>query len=195
MLDEKRKNYVCGSEISCLFGYNPFLTNVDLYKIKIGEKKPHNIDPSLSKRGHEREQVIYDFINDKEAILNIDNKFFYKNDNGATPDAYSNTVVYEYKTYLLSDTRKKLEQNTIPNNYILQILNNMYVMDRYTGILVVEYYRTAKEKDYICGLDSFLFKREEWEAVIFDIALKSKDFMNCVRNKQIPDLKCEVFDD
>ena len=41
---KKRTSYVGGSEAAALVGKNPYMTNIDLYRIKTGQQAKENID-------------------------------------------------------------------------------------------------------------------------------------------------------
>ena len=145
-----RNQGIGGSEVSALFGCNPYITNVDLWKIKTNKIEPRTINKNLATYGHERELNIVnwfrnshpDFItyyNKHNFIFNYYNKHYIIGTYDGIIKDKNKRYILEIKTYQLSKFRKKWG-DTIPQNYYLQVLYYLLISGFEKAYLIVEYY-------------------------------------------------------
>jgi predicted phage-related endonuclease len=190
---ELRLNCIGASEVGALFSCG-FDNVIDLWKYKTGEKDKKDINSELSKIGHDYEAIIIDYVKEKfdlNFIHNIENKHFVSekcNFIGCTPDAWNDKAILQCKTYRLTKNRQKWSQSHIPFNYILQTLQEMFVLDKNIGYLAVQYFKYSNKKWIEDGIEIFSFTKEIWHDTIKEMFLRSQIFWDYVVKKQVPDI-------
>lgn len=190
---ELRSKCIGASEVGALFSCG-FDNVIDLWKYKIGEKDKKEINADLSKIGHKYEIKIINYVKDKfnlDFFHNIENKHFISNDYnyiGCTPDAYNDKAILQCKTYRLTKKRQKWSETHIPFNYVLQTLQEMFVLDKDIGYLAVQYFKFKNNEWIEDGIEVFSFHKKVWEDTIKEMFIRSQIFWNYVEKRQVPDI-------
>lgn len=136
-----RKSYIGGSDAAAILGLSPFMSNVDLWEIKTGRKKPKDLsDNALVQFGHDAEPLIRELFKLDFPTLKV---FYLENNmfvNDEFPWAHASLDgwledlethrkgVLEIKTAsITSHAQAQKWKNKIPDNYYCQILHYLMV--------------------------------------------------------------------
>lgn len=130
----KRLKGIGGSDASAILGLNPYMSNVDLWKIKTGRKQQEDIsNKEVVKYGVAMEPLLIDMfrinnpqyeVNHKDYDIRYHNKydFLFGSLDGFLIDKESNkNGVLEIKTYQGNNWEKWKDK--IPDNYFCQVLH------------------------------------------------------------------------
>lgn len=191
----QRLNCIGASEIGSLFNCG-FDNVIDLWKYKTQIKEKKEINQELATVGHNYEKIIIDYVKEKfnlDFFHNIENKHFLHSEYnyiGCTPDAWNNKAILQCKTYRLTKGKEKWSKSKIPFNYVLQTLQEMFVLDKNIGYLAVQYFIWNEEnKKWVDdSIEVFSFDRKAWDDTIEEIFLRSQIFWNYVIKKQVPNI-------
>ena len=131
----KRTSYVGGSEAAALVGKNPYMTNIDLYRIKTGQQAKENIDSKdyviygHNAEPHLRELFTLDYPQykvgyiDNNIWLNDRYPFAHASLDGWLTDQDGRKGILEIKTTnILQSMQKEKWDHRIPDNYYCQVL-------------------------------------------------------------------------
>lgn len=140
---EHRKGYIGGSECSAIVGQNPYMSNVELFKIKTGQIEQADIsDKPYVQYGINAEPLIRELFK-----LNYPKyEVFYEDNNSFTNDKYpfasasldgwiidretGRHGIWECKTSeIVSSIHKEKWQDKIPMNYYCQLLHYLLVRE------------------------------------------------------------------
>ena len=132
---KKRTSYVGGSEAAALVGKNPYMTNIDLYRIKTGQQAKENIDNKdyviygHNAEPHLRELFALDYPQykvgyiDNNIWLNDRYPFAHASLDGWLTDQDGRKGILEIKTTnILQSMQKEKWDHRIPDNYYCQVL-------------------------------------------------------------------------
>ncbi len=131
----KRTSFVGGSEAAALVGRNPYMTNIDLYRIKTGQQARENIDNKdyviygHNAEPHLRELFALDYPEykvgyvDNNMWLNDEYPFAHASLDGWLTDQDGRKGILEIKTTnILQSMQKEKWDHRIPDNYYCQVL-------------------------------------------------------------------------
>lgn len=132
---EKRTSYVGGSEAAALVGKNPYMTNIDLYRIKTGQQAKADIDDKdyviYGRNAEEHLRALFaldypqykvDYI-DNNMWLNDQYPFAHASLDGWLTDPEGRKGILEIKTTnILQSMQKEKWDHRIPDNYYCQVL-------------------------------------------------------------------------
>ena len=132
---EKRTSYVGGSEAAALVGKNPYMTNIDLYRIKTGQQAKADIDNKdyviYGRNAEEHLRALFaldypqykvDYI-DNNMWLNDQYPFAHASLDGWLTDPEGRKGILEIKTTnILQSMQKEKWDHRIPDNYYCQVL-------------------------------------------------------------------------
>lgn len=188
-----RLSCIGASEVASLFdcGYDNV---VDLWSYKTANKTKKQINQEISEIGHSYEKIIIDYAKEKfnlDFIHNKENKHFRSKDYnyiGCTPDAYNDKAILQCKTFRVMKNRKKWSDTTIPFNYILQTIQEMFVMEKKIGYLAVQYFIYKGKDGWVAdNIDVFEIDIEDWQDILDEIIKRSALFWDCVSKNEVPD--------
>ena len=179
-----RGSTIGGSEAAAVVGLNPYMTNVDLWRIKTGAVVPE---------GKENEAIIYgrkaeEHIRELFKLDHPEMTIWYEGNNlflnqkypfaHASVDSLARCEdgrgVIEYKTATISSSSQKAKwDKQIPDNYFVQILHYMAVLDadfailrarlrwlRYGSVFVIEKEYRFNREEFIEDIE-YLMEHEE----------------------------------
>lgn len=146
---KNRINGIGGSEISCVIGMNPFMSNQELYKIKRGITHAQDIsDESFVKYGTEAERHLRELFKldypqykveyvDNNSWVNDKYPWAQASLDGWLTDKDGRRGVWECKTsnMVSAAMRSKWKDGSIPQNYYCQILFYMAVIEADFAVL------------------------------------------------------------
>ena len=131
----KRTSFVGGSEAAALVGRNPYMTNIDLYRIKTGQQAREDIDDKdyviYGRNAEEHLRALFaldypqykvDYI-DNNMWLNDQYPFAHASLDGWLTDPEGRKGILEIKTTnILQSMQKEKWDHRIPDNYYCQVL-------------------------------------------------------------------------
>lgn len=191
---QARKNFIGGSDASAIVGRNPYMSNTDLWEIKTGRReqedisdKPYVIYGSMAEQ-YLRELFQLDFP--EYEVRYEDNNMFW---NDRYPWAHASLDgwlveretgrrgVFECKTTnILQSMQKEKWNNRIPDNYYLQVLHYMMVMEADFAVLKAQL-KYEYSSDVFLQVRHYHIERSEVEEDIRLLAEKECDFWNKVK--------------
>ena len=146
-LGERRKR-IGGSEAASIVGLNPWLSNVELWRIKTGRAKREDVSGSpyvqygTKAEEHLRELFRLDFpqykVSYKENNLWTNKKypFAHASLDGWLEDEDGRFGILEIKTTTIQNPSQKLKwENRIPDNYFCQVLWYMAILEADFAVL------------------------------------------------------------
>jgi putative phage-type endonuclease len=136
-----RKSYIGGSDAAAILGLSPYMSNVDLWEIKTGRKKPKDLsDNAIVQFGHDAEPLIRELFKLDFPTLKVfylENNMFVNDDfpwahaslDGWLEDTEtSKKGILEIKTAsITSHAQAQKWKNKIPDNYYCQVLHYLMV--------------------------------------------------------------------
>ena len=190
---EARAGRIGGSEASAVVGLNPYMTNTELGEIKTGRKHPEDIsDKPYVKYGHDAEPHLRDMFtldHPQYKVGYVDNNLFVNSRypwahaslDGWLLDQESRLGILEIKTTsILQSMQKEKWNNRIPDNYYLQVLHYMMVMEADFAVLKAQL-KYEYSSDVFLQVRHYRIERSEVEEDIRLLAEKECDFWNKVK--------------
>ncbi len=153
-----RKGKITGTMASAILGKNPYLTNTEAWQLLTGKAeykdigdKPYVVRGKLAEEHIMKLFMIYNTQyqlefkpkkNQRIMYYDSENQFIASTPDFVVRDTENNNRlgIVEVKTAEIIKTYKKEEwkDNKIPNNYYIQVLQEMYTTNAEFGILLVE---------------------------------------------------------
>ena len=199
-LECRRK--IGGSDSSSVVGLNPYISNVDLWKIKTGQMQQADIsDLPYVKYGTEAESHLRELF----ALDYPQYKVDYVDNNIWTNDKYhfahasldgwlteietGRKGIWECKTTnILNSTMKAKWENRIPDNYYCQLLHYFMVTEFEFAVLKAQLKWKIGE-DVFLQTKHYKIERSDVESDIEFLAEQERIFWKMVEEKKMPSLK------
>lgn len=195
---KERGARVGGSEAAAVVGLNPYMSNTDLWRIKTGERSAEDISSKpFVKYGHDAEPYLRDLFRldfpdykvgyiENNLFVNSRYPWAHASLDGWLKDPEGRIGILEIKTTeILQSMQKEKWKEQIPDNYYLQVLHYMMVMEADFACL-------KAQLKYNYGGDVYLQTRHYWlerADIQEDIAIleqHERAFWENVRNKRQP---------
>lgn len=202
---EERKNYIGGSEASCIVGMNPYQTNVDLWELKTGRRVAEDIgDNPYVKYGHDAEQYLRELFAldypqykveyiDNNMWLNDKFPFAHASLDGWLVDEKGRPGILEIKTTnILQSMQKEKWNHRIPDNYYIQVLHYMMVTEADFAVLKAQL-KYDYDGDVFLTTKHYLIEREEVQPDIEFLENSEKEFFEYIKNDRQPPLVLPVI--
>lgn len=193
-----RGERIGGSEASAVVGLNPYMSNTDLWNIKTGRRAAEDIsDKPYVRYGHDAEPLLRDLFRldfpeykvgyvDNNLFLNTRCPWAHASLDGWLQDPDGRIGILEIKTTeILQSMQKEKWKDRIPDNYYLQVLHYMMVIEADFACL-----KAQLKYDY--GGDIYLQTRHYWierqdvENDIRILAEKEEEFWTHMKNSTRP---------
>ena len=193
-----RSGRIGGSEASAVVGLNPYMSNTDLWDIKMGVKIPEDISEKPYVRyGHDAEPLLRDLFRldfpdykvgyvDNNLFINSRFPWAHASLDGWLQDPEGRTGILEIKTTeILQSMQKEKWKDRIPDNYYLQVLHYMMVMEADFACL-----KAQLKYDY--GGNIYLQIRHYWiersnvEDDIRILAEREEEFWHHIKTRKRP---------
>lgn len=198
---QERKKGIGGSDAAAVLGLNPYMTNIDLWKIKTGRKEQEDIsEKPFVKYGTEAEKYLialfaldfpeYEVIHaDNDLIRHPKYEFLHASLDGRLIEkATGRRGILEIKTTnILQSMQKEKWDNVVPQNYFCQVMHYLNVTGFDFAILKAQL-KTEWQNEIRLTTRHYFF---EWKDFAEDIEfLQSAElkFWDCVINDREPDL-------
>jgi putative phage-type endonuclease len=194
-----RTDRVGGSEAAALVGLNPWLNNVELWKIKTGRMVPPEVKNSAVAYGTKAEplirqffaldnpQLVVDYV-DNNMWINDDYPFAHASLDGWLTDEQGRKGVFESKTGTISSAaQRKKWDHRIPDNYYCQLL-------WYLGVTEFDFAMLRARLRYSDGMElkciekEYFIEASEVRGDIDTIMEAGREFWTMVENDTEPGL-------
>lgn len=196
-----RKNYIGGSDASCIVGMNPYKDNVQLWLEKTGQAQPVDIsDEPFVKYGTEAEahlralfaldfpeyQVDYTennmFLNDKYPFAHA------SLDGELTEKATGRKGILEIKTTnILQSMQKEKWKDRLPDNYYIQTLHYLLVTE-YDFVILKAQLKSEFNGEVYLQTKHYHIEREDVAADIKYLEDSERKFWQQVQERRKPAL-------
>ena len=198
---EKRKNTVGGSDASAIIGMNPYCSNVELFEIKTGKKQQADIsDKPYVVYGNQAERYLRGLFRldfPEYRVEYVENNL-WKNSkypwghysaDGWMYDKDGRLGILEIKTseVLSSQHKEKWKGQHIPDNYYIQVLHGMLIMEADFAVLKAQLKTVFDGVPYLQTKHYFI-ERADVEADIQYLAEEEKKFWKQVQERKRPSL-------
>lgn len=197
---DKRSKKIGGSDSAAVLGMNPWMTNVELWKIKTGRSKQEDIsDKEIVKYGinaeqHLRELFKLDFpeyeVNYIEGNIWFNDKypFAHASLDGWLLDKDGRKGVLEIKTTnILGRASKEKWDKRIPDNYYIQILHYLMVTESDFAILKAQL-KYDYDNDVFLQTKHYKIERAEVQEDIEFLENSEKRFYRHIIDDEEPSL-------
>lgn len=196
----KRNSYIGGSDASSVVGMNPYKTNVELWEIKQGIKKPANIDDNpFVEYGRNAEEYLRELFKldfpqykvdyvENNLFLNDALPWAHASLDGWITDEVGRLGVLEIKTTnILQSLQLEKWRDRIPDNYYIQVLHYMAVVEADFAILKAQL-KFDYDGEVFLKTNHYRIERAEVSGDI-DILMKSeKEFFDMIQSGEKPAL-------
>ncbi len=205
---ENRQNGIGGSEISAVIGANPYLSNVDLWRLKTGKAKAADIsDKPCVKYGHQAEmhlrglfrldypQYTVDYV-DNNSFTNSRYPWALASLDGWLTDQDGRNGILEIKTTEILNPAQwdkwggkyhKPGENKIPQNYYCQCLFYMAAKEADFCVLVAQI-KYTENGETIKQTRKYQIERAEVQEDIDFLMKKGSEFWEFVKADRQPAL-------
>lgn len=200
-----RKNYIGGSDASAVVGMNPYKSNVDLWLEKTGQVIPEDIsDKPYVKYGQEAEHHLRElfkldfpeyqvFYEENNMFLNEKYPWGHYSADGWLIDKDGRKGILEIKTTeILQSMQKEKWNHQIPDNYYIQTLHGLLIMEADFVILKAQLKTVFDGVPYL-QTRHYHIERAEVEEDIKYFAKEESNFWRYVEQKKQPPLKLPNF--
>ena len=201
---KKRTSYVGGSEAAALVGKNPYMTNIDLYRIKTGQQAKENIDSKdyviygHNAEPHLRELFALDYPQykvgyiDNNIWLNDEYPFAHASLDGWLTDQDGRKGILEIKTTnILQSMQKEKWDHRIPDNYYCQVLWYMGVTGFDFAILKAQL-KYDYDGDVFLTTKHYQIERSEVEEDINYLMQRGEAFAEYIKKGKEPPLVINI---
>lgn len=201
---KKRTSYVGGSEAAALVGKNPYMTNIDLYRIKTGQQAKENIDSKdyviygHNAEPHLRELFALDYPQykvgyiDNNIWLNDRYPFAHASLDGWLTDQDGRKGILEIKTTnILQSMQKEKWDHRIPDNYYCQVLWYMGVTEFDFAILKAQL-KYDYDGDVFLTTKHYQIERSEVEEDINYLMQRGEAFAEYIKKGKEPPLVINI---
>jgi putative phage-type endonuclease len=195
-----RGNTVGGSDASAIVGMNPYKTNEELWFEKTGQITPEDISSKsyveygtkaepllreLFKLDHPEFQVFYE---ENNLFLNEKYPWGHYSADGWLIDQNGRKGILEIKTTeILQSMQKEKWNKRIPDNYYVQCLHGLMIMESDFVILKAQLKTVFDGVPYI-QVKHYPIERSDVEADIRYLAEEERRFYQCIKTGKNPNL-------
>lgn len=199
-LSMREKVGIGGSEAGTVLGYNKYMSNVDLWKVKTGRAKAEDIsDKPAVKYGKQAEEHLRELfkLDFPEYVVDYHEFYMYVNDkykwlfatlDGEITDENSKRGILEIKTTTIrNSTQWEDWDNRIPNVYYAQVLHQLAATG-WDFVILKAHIRYNKNGDLAATERHYRIDRTDVTAEIEYLIQQEQAFVNAVNNDTMPPL-------
>lgn len=197
---QARGKTIGGSDASAIVAMNPYKTNEDLWLEKTGQIAPADIsDKPYVKYGTEAEPLLRElfkldypemqvFYEENNLFLNDKYPWGHYSADGWLIDNQGRKGILEIKTTeILQSMQKEKWNQRIPDNYYIQCLHGLLIMEADFVILKAQLKTVFDGVPYI-QVKHYNIERADVEADLRYLAEEEKRFYNCIQTGRKPNL-------
>lgn len=199
---ECRSHGIGGSQAGAAIGKNKYMSNVELWEIKTGRKKPDDIsDKPAVKYGKNAEEHIraifaldypqYDIdYHEFRMYANDDEQWLYATlDGKLTNKRIGAKGILEIKTATIMNSMQWKEwDNSIPDSYYIQLLHQLIATGWEFAILRAYIRHFNKNNELVATVKDYTIKRKDVEEDMDYLLKKEKEFWQYVIDDKRPPL-------
>ena len=195
---QARGKRIGGSEASAVIGLNPYMSNTDLWSIKTGRREAEDIsDKPYVRYGHDAEPLLRELFKldfpdykvgyrDNNLFLNSRYPWAHASLDGWLEDPEGRTGILEIKTTeILQSMQKEKWKDRIPDNYYLQVLHYMMVMEADFACLKAQL-KYDYDGDIYLQIRHYWIERQDVENDIRILSEKEEEFWHHMQNGTRP---------
>ena len=195
---QARGKRIGGSEASAVVGLNPYMSNTDLWSIKTGRREAEDIsDKPYVRYGHDAEPLLRELFKldfpdykvgyvDNNLFLNSRYPWAHASLDGWLQDPEGRTGILEIKTTeILQSMQKEKWKDRIPDNYYVQVLHYMMVMEADFACLKAQL-KYDYDGDIYLQIRHYWIERQDVENDIMFLAEKEEEFWHHMQNGTRP---------
>ena len=195
---QARGKRIGGSEASAVVGLNPYMSNTDLWSIKTGRREAEDIsDKPYVRYGHDAEPLLRELFKldfpdykvgyiDNNLFLNSRYPWAHGSLDGWLQDPEGRTGILEIKTTeILQSMQKEKWKDRIPDNYYLQVLHYMMVMEADFACLKAQL-KYDYDGDIYLQIRHYWIERQDVENDIRILSEKEEEFWHHMQNGTRP---------
>lgn len=196
----QNRQRIGGSEAASIVGLNPYMTNVELWEIKTGQRERENISEKpyvkygIMAEDHLRELFKLDY---PEYVLQYEPNNLFINDiypfahaslDGWLTDKDGRRGIWECKTTnILQSMQKEKWRDRIPDNYYIQVLHYMMVTEAKFAILKAQL-KTEFDGEVMLTTKHYKIERNEVLNDIEYLRMAEERFWESVQKLKCPPL-------
>ena len=197
---EARRSGIGGSDAACILGKNPWKTNVDLWKEKVGLLMPDDIsDRPAVKYGKSAEAPLRQLfeLDHPEYSIAYDQYGMVANDpsrpwlfatlDGEITHSSSKGILEVKTTQIRRPTDWNKWDNRVPENYYVQLLHQMLATGYDFAILLAQI-KWQKDGALQKSIREYIFYRRDVQSDLEYLLLAEDAFWKCVEQKKQPAL-------
>lgn len=199
--EQARLNTIGGSDAAAIIGKSPYMSNVDLWRIKTGREQPKDLSNlEIVQYGHDAEPLI-------RSLFALDNPIYavdYQPDaiirNERYPFAHASVDglltrksdkafgILEIKTATIQSATQaaKWKDGNVPINYLIQVLWYMGVCEADFGVICAQLKKTDFKGDMYKETRQYYIDRADHEQDIRFLMLKGETFWRYVTEDKKP---------
>lgn len=195
---QARGKRIGGSDASAVVGLNPYMSNTDLWSIKTGRREAEDIsDKPYVRYGHDAEPLLRELFKldfpdykvgyvDNNLFLNSRYPWAHASLDGWLQDPEGRTGILEIKTTeILQSMQKEKWKDRIPDNYYLQVLHYMMVMEADFACLKAQL-KYDYDGDIYLQIRHYWIERQDVENDIRILSEKEEEFWHHMQNGTRP---------
>lgn len=195
-----RRNCIGGSDASAILGMNPYKSNVDLWMEKTGRRDPEDIsDKPYVKYGNDAEPLLRDLFAldhpqyqvgyaENNMITNSRYPWAHASLDGWLTDQDGRKGILEIKTTnILQSMQKEKWDHQIPDNYYIQVLWYMGVVEADFAILKAQL-KYEYSGEIVMVTKHYKLEAEDVREDIVYLMEKGMEFFDYVKNDVCPPL-------
>ena len=195
-----RKSYIGGSDAAAVLGMNPWMSNTELWEIKTGRRKKTFLDDNeFVKYGHAAEPLLRELFKldypEMEVFYEPGNMwtndrfpFAHASLDGWLKDEFGRLGILEIKTSnLMSKSMSDKWKDQIPDNYYLQCLHYMMVLEADFAIVKAQL-KSERDGDVYLQTKHYWIERRDVEEDIETLREAEEEFYQCILKDKEPAL-------
>lgn len=194
------RSRIGGSEASAIVGMNPYMSNVDLWRIKTGQVIPEDIsEKPYVKYGTEAEKYLRElfkldfpeyqvFYEENNMFLNEKYPFAHASLDGWLIDQDGRHGIWECKTTnILQSMQREKWKDRIPDNYYIQVLHYLLVTE-FDFVVLKAQLKSEFDGDIYIQTKHYHIERSDVEEDIKFLESSERKFWECVQERRQPAL-------
>jgi len=195
-----RKSYIGGSDAAAVLGMNPWMSNTELWEIKTGRRTKTFLDDNeFVKYGHDAEPLLRElfkldypemevFYEEGNMWTNDRFPFGHASLDGWLKDEFGRLGILEIKTTnLLNKSMSDKWKDQIPDNYYLQCLHYMMVLEADFAIVKAQL-KSERDGDVYLQTKHYWIERRDVEEDIETLREAEEEFYQCILKDKEPAL-------
>ena len=197
---KNRTKYLGGSDAACILGLNPYRSNLDLYREKIGLVAPPDLSGNAAveygTKAEEHIRALFQLDHQEYTVEYVENNSWHNSKypfaaaslDGTLVDESGRKGILEIKTAIISNkAHAELWNNRIPDNYYCQTLHYFMVTEFDFAVLRARLRYEYPGNKFYTERDYYI-ERSECEEDIATLIEKEAAFYEQLKKKQEPPL-------